>query len=341
MSRPAAADTQRRAGPGAAAATAVSAAVPLQAWLLGLLGVALFALTIPAMRLAVGPDTQPQLSAGFVAFGRAAVAGVLSALYLRLTAAARPQGGQWGRLAATAVGVVFGFPFFLGLALRQVDAAHAAVVTGVLPIATAALGALWLRQRPSAAFWACAALGLALVLGFAARRGGSALQLADGWLLLAVVAAAFGYVGGARLSAPAPGRAAMPPQDVISWVLVISLPVTLPVAWQQMPASAALGTIHTAAWVGFAYNAVFSMWLGFFAWYRALAVGGTVRISQVQLLQPFLAMWLGVPILGESLDAATVAFSLAVMATVFLSRRTDSDSRPIRPAPLTPLKEPT
>ena len=63
------------------------------------------------------------------------------------------------------------------------------------------------------------------------------------------------------------------------------------------------------------------MWLGFFAWYRGLALGGMLRVSQVQLLQPFLSMVLAVPLLGESLDAGTVAFALAVMVTVFLANR--------------------
>ena len=63
------------------------------------------------------------------------------------------------------------------------------------------------------------------------------------------------------------------------------------------------------------------MWLGFFAWYRGLALGGTVRVSQVQLAQPFLSMLFAVPLLGESLDFTTVAFGLAVVATVFIGKR--------------------
>ena len=75
------------------------------------------------------------------------------------------------------------------------------------------------------------------------------------------------------------------------------------------------------AWWGFAYLAVFSMWIGFFAWYRGLALGGTVRVSQVQLVQPFLSMLFAVPLLGEHLDAVTVGFGLAVIATVFAGKR--------------------
>src|SRR5512139_2437510 len=95
--------------------------------LLGLLGVALFALTIPMTRLASGSTAAPQLSPWFVAFGRAAFAGALAALYLLATRAPRPGAAQWRALAFTAVGVVFGFPLFMGLAVVRVDAVHASV----------------------------------------------------------------------------------------------------------------------------------------------------------------------------------------------------------------------
>jgi drug/metabolite transporter (DMT)-like permease len=104
---------------------------------------------------------------------------------------------------------------------------------------------------------------------------------------------------------------------VISWVLMISLPITLPVALMHWPAQ----PVRATAWGGFLYVSLFSMWLGFFAWYRALALGGTLRVSQIQLLQPFLSMLLAVPVLGERLDGATVAFALAVMACVAVSRK--------------------
>ena len=292
-------------------------------WLLGALGVAVFALTIPMTRLASGSLAAPQLPAVFVAIGRAGLGGLLAAAWLLATRAPWPRPAQWRQLLLTSLGVVFGFPFFLGLAVQRVDAAHAAVVSGLLPIATAAIGALLMHQRPSRSFWACALLGTGLVIGFAlwkggARPGGTALQLADGLLLAAVAWGGFGYVMGARLSAPqGDGRPPMPPQQVISWVLVACLPITLPVALANWPAE----PVRWVAWGGFVYVSVFSVWLGFFAWYRGLQLGGMMRVSQIQLLQPFLSMFLAVPLLGEALDGVTLAFALAVMATVFGSRR--------------------
>ena len=51
------------------------------------------------------------------------------------------------------VGVVFGFPLFMGLAVVRVDAVHASVVTGILPLVTAALGAYVLAKRQRPLFW--------------------------------------------------------------------------------------------------------------------------------------------------------------------------------------------
>jgi drug/metabolite transporter (DMT)-like permease len=278
---------------------------------LGALGVLIFAMTLPMTRLAVGDISDPQLSPAFVTAGRAAFAGLLSIAYLLAVRAAWPARRHWPMLAVSAAGTVIGFPLCLALALRQVDAMHAAVITGLMPMATAVAAALSLRQRPSAGFWACALAGAALVLLFAARQGGGTLSVGDAWLLGAVVSTAIGYVAGARVAAD------MPAPQVICWVLVMSLPLTLPAAawwWPEAPARA-------AAWAGFAYLSVFSMWLGFFAWYRGLALGGVVRVSQVQLLQPFLALMFAVPLLGERLEPVTVMFALAVVAVVFIGRR--------------------
>lgn len=289
---------------------------------LGLLGVVIFAMTLPMTKLAVGTASDPQLPPQFVTAGRAALAGLLSLGYLWLTGAPRLQRRDVPALAVSALGTVVGFPLFLSLALRQVDAMHAAVVTGLMPLATAVVAALYFRQRPSFGFWACALLGCALVLAFAAHQGSGRLSAADGLLLLAVLSTAIGYVAGARVSAR------LPAEQVICWVLVISLPLTLPAMFATWPAQ----PVRTSAWGGFAYVTLFSMWLGFFAWYRGLALGGTVRVSQVQLVQPFLALLFAVPVLGETLESTTVLFSLAVIAIVFVGKKMPAGMRTSPPA---------
>lgn len=283
---------------------------------LGLLGIVIFAATLPMTRLAVGTLDAPQMSGLFIAMGRAAVAAALSVAFLVLTRAPLPERKNWLPLAITAGGVVLGFPLFTSVAMRHVEAAHASVIVGVLPLATAAVGALLHRQRPSGGFWLCAGVGSALVVAFAMLRSGTpggslSIQFADLLLLAAMLCAAVGYGYGARLSQQ------MRAEHVICWALVLALPLTLPLSVISWPAA----SLKTSAWWGFSYLAVFSMWLGFFAWYRGLALGGTVRVSQVQLVQPFLSMLFAVPLLGERLDAVTVGFSLAVIATVFIGKK--------------------
>ncbi|WP_254506794.1 DMT family transporter [Anatilimnocola floriformis] len=284
---------------------------------LGLIGVAIFAMTLPMTRLAVGPGSAPQLPPLFVTAGRAAFSGLLSIIYLWLTGAPRLKRQYVPGLLVAAMGSVVGFPLFLGLALRQVDAMHAAVVSGLLPLGTAIVGAIYFRQRPAFSFWFCAVLGCALVIAYAALMSHSGLTIADGLLFLAMMSASIGYVGGANVAR------FISAEQVICWVLVISLPLTLPVTIASWPQA----EVHYSAWIGFTYVTLFSMWIGFFAWYRGLALGGTVRVSQVQLVQPFLALLFCVPVLGERLEPVTVLFSLAVIAVVFIGKRMPADTK--------------
>lgn len=301
---------------------------------LGLLGVIIFAVTLPMTKLAVGTLAQPQLSPWFITFGRAAVAGLLSILYLTWQYKSAkeanstnkktnqrvwklPSASEWGLLAFTACGVVVGFPLFLSLALQYVPSTHGAVVTGLMPLATAVIAAIWYKQRPSMGFWFFAVLGTVLVLSFMLLRSADAggqfsMHLADIFLLLAMISGSLGYIGGARLT-PSLGA-----ERVICWVLVLSLPITVPLTLQTMPQH--FSAIQVSSWWAFAYVAVFSMWLGFFAWYRGLALGGAVRVSQVQLVQPFLSLLFAVPLLGEKIDLMTLGFALAVIATVFIGK---------------------
>lgn len=284
--------------------------------LLGLLGVAVFGLTLPMTRLATGSADAPQLSPWFVTWARAAIAGLLSIAYLGLTRSPWPQRAHRGPLALAALGNVLGFPLLLGWALRHVTASHAAVFIALLPLATAATAAWLMHQRARIGFWLFAGLGSALVVAFSLLRAhqmghGFGFTWADTLLVGAVLAAALGYVGGTQVT-PALGA-----ERVISWVCALALPITLPGALVTWPTQA----VSAGAWIGLAYVAVFSMWAGFFAWFRGLALGGALRVSQLQLIQPFIAIVVAVPLLGESLETLTLVFALAVVASVFLGRR--------------------
>lgn len=283
---------------------------------LGLIGVAVFGLTLPMTRLATGSADAPQLSPWFVTWARAALAGLLSVGYLWITRSPWPQRAHRGPLALAVLGNVIGFPLLLGWALRHVTASHAAVFTALLPLATAAAAAWLMHQRARLGFWLFAGLGSALVIAYSVLRAhqlghGFGLSWADTLLVGAVLAAALGYVGGTRVT-PALGA-----ERVISWVCALALPITLPGALLTWPGN----PVGVLSWLALTYVAVFSMWAGFFAWFRGLALGGALRVSQLQLLQPFVAMVAAMPLLGESIDALTWMFALAVAASVFAGRR--------------------
>ena len=295
---------------------------------LGLLGVAIFAVTLPMTRLATGTVDVPQLSPWFVTLCRAALAGGLSIVFLLATRSRWPTPGEWRPLAVATLGNALGFPVLIGYALRTISASHAAVIIALLPLATAVVAALVMHQRARLGFWVSACAGAGLVVVFSLYRAlqhgsGMALEWGDVLMLGAVVSAALGYVYGAKVT-PSLGA-----EQVICWVCVLALPVTLPGAWLTWPEHA----VQTTSWWALGYVGVFSMWAGFFAWYRGLALGGTLKVSQVQLLQPFLSILAAIPLLGESLDGVTVGFAMAVVATVFIGKRFAGAAPASTPAP--------
>jgi drug/metabolite transporter (DMT)-like permease len=276
--------------------------------LLGAIGVAIFSLTLPFTRMAVA-ELHPVL----VALGRAVVAAIGAALLLWWSGARRPSPSQWKALAITALGVVIGFPVLSSIAMRYVSASHGAIVIGILPLATALFGALRFGERPSVGFWAAAVAGSGLVIAFALRQGGGGLHVADLALFGAVIAAAMGYAEGGRLSQTMGG------QQVIAWALLLSMPLLLPVTiWLALRHGV---SASPRAWAGFAYVSLFSMFIGFFFWYKGLALGGIARVGQVQLLQPFLTLAGAALILGEAPDARNFLFAVAVIAVVAVGRR--------------------
>jgi drug/metabolite transporter (DMT)-like permease len=275
---------------------------------LGLMGVAIFSLTLPFTKMAVA-----ELNPVLVALGRAVVAAIGSAILLWWIDAPRPTRTQIRALLVTALGVVVGFPVFSSVAMRTVPASHGAVVIGILPLATALFGALRFGERPSAGFWLAALVGSGIVIGFALWQGGGEFHAADLALFAAVVAAAMGYAEGARLSQTMGG------QQVISWALVLSMPLLLPLTiWLGWKYGV---NASPRAWIGFGYVSLFSMFIGFFFWYKGLALGGIARVGQVQLLQPFLTLVGAALILGETLDIRNVLFAFAVIAVVAIGRR--------------------
>lgn len=258
---------------------------------------------MPLTRVAVGG-----LSPLFIGAGRAVIAAALAAGALAVTRQVLPSARQWVRLAVVAGGVVAGFPLLTSYALTTVPAGHGAVVIALLPAATAAMAAVRGRERPPLMFWLIAGLGAAITVVVASAHSGGVGQLhwADLLLFGAVLAAAVGYAEGGLLARE------LGAWQTVSWALVAASPVmivltVLAVRAEQPSASA-------VQWAAFGYLGMVSMFLGFFAWYRGLAVGPMAQVSQVQLVQPVLSIAWAVLLLGERVGIATVVGGLCVIA---------------------------
>jgi len=277
---------------------------------LGALGVLTFSFTLPATKVAV-----PVFGGWVVGIGRAVVAATLAIVVLRVKRTPLPDAGLRRQILVAAGGVVIGFPLFTALALQHVPASRGAIVVGLLPTATAAVAAIRHGERPSLKFWAAALIGLGAIITFAIFTGTDGRpEPADALLLLAVLAAAIGYAEGGAVATKIGGW------QTISWALVFALPVTIPVTAVALMVNP-IGDVTTKSIVGLGYVCVFSMYLGFFAWYTGLSLAGTARVSQVQLLQPILTLAWAALLLGESITVGAVVAALVVVGSVVASRR--------------------
>jgi len=280
----------------------------MNGWGSGLAGVVIFSGSLPATRVAV-TDFSPL----FLTSARAVIAALLGAALLLALRQEKPSRGDLLSLVIVALGVVVGFPLLTAFALQYVTAAHSIVFIGLLPLATAVFGVLRGGERPKPMFWLFSCLGSATVAGFALSAGGEISVAGDLLMIAAVLACGLGYAEGAKLSRRLGGW------QVISWALVLSLPLMAVIALASLP-----GTwqgIAGSAWAGLAYVSVFSMLVGFVFWYRGLALGGIAAVGQLQLLQPFFGLLLAAGLLHETVSPLMVATTLAVVACVAGARK--------------------
>jgi drug/metabolite transporter (DMT)-like permease len=275
-----------------------------------------FSFTVPFTRVADGG-----LSPLFIGSARAVVAALLATVVLSATRQRLPTARQWGRLAVVGGGVVLGFPLLTSFALTTAPASHGAMVIALLPAATAVAAVLRTRERPPLAFWLMAGIGAFAAVAFASFQDGGLGELHWSDLLLfgAVIAAAIGYAEGGLLSRE------LGSWQTVSWALVLVSPVmitlTIVSVLQRWPSATPI------QWAAFGYLAVISMFLGFFAWYRGLAIGPIAQVSQVQLIQPALSIVWAAILLHEPLNWYTVVGGIAVIVFAGLAVRVRLDRK--------------
>ena len=275
--------------------------------LIGFIGILIFSLTLPVSKIAV-----LSFNPYFIAFGRATLAGLVAFAYLAYKKESLPSKIDFGKYVVIALGVVFGFPIFTTVAMTQGSSSHGAVILGMMPLATTVIGVIRFKEQPSLGFWLVSLMGATLVVIYALLKNSGSFTYIDGLLVLGGICACVGYVEGGELSRR------MNPRAVISWALVISLPVNIAASFLTFnPEYINAGGV---AWISFAYLSIFPMFLGFFFWYEGLAIGGIARVSQVQLIQPFCTLLAASVLLGDPITVMNLVFAGLVVSTVILGK---------------------
>ena len=277
--------------------------------ILGFLGVVAFGLTLPATRFIV-----PYFDPIFIGLGRAVIASVVAAFILMVTKQSRPNRHQLMQLSVVALGVVLGFPVLTAWAMETVPASHGGVVLGVLPLATATAAVMVSREKPSIGFWIFSLIGSIVVVSYSLLQGFGSFQLGDLLLLGAILSAGMGYALGGKLSKELGGW------QVICWALVISFPFIVFPAWMQAP-DENFSNLPLNVLLSFLYLALVSQLFGFFLWNKGLALGGIARVSQTQLIQPFVTLLASAFLINETVNLQTIIFAVLVVSIVAIGKK--------------------
>ena len=277
--------------------------------LIGFVGISIFSLTLPFTQMAVN-----EMSPFFVAFARASIAGICALILLIFTKSKFPNKIQIRRLLIIVIGVIYGFPIFTSIAMKTLPSSHSGIVLGILPLAMSLFAAIKYKEKPSSSFWMISIFGTFIVISYTFIDNNGSLMIEDLWLLFAILFAAIGYSEGGTLAKE------MGSIGVISWALVISLPINLFASYLFYEINYA--SISFQAIISLTYVGLFSMFIGFFFWYKGIAIGGISRVGQVQLIQPFLTIVGAYFLTNEKITTLNILFAFMVLIVIIIGRKT-------------------
>ena len=277
--------------------------------LIGFVGISIFSLTLPFTQMAVN-----EMSPFFVAFARASIAGICALILLIFTKSKFPNKIQIRRLIIIVIGVIYGFPIFTSIAMKTLPSSHSGIVLGILPLAMSLFAAIKYKEKPSSSFWMISIFGTFIVISYTFIDNNGSLMIEDLWLLFAILFAAIGYSEGGTLAKE------MGSIGVISWALVISLPINLFASYLFYEIN--YTSISIQAIISLTYVGLFSMFIGFFFWYKGIAIGGISRVGQVQLIQPFLTIVGAYFLTNEKITTLNILFAFMVLIVIVIGRKT-------------------
>ena len=276
--------------------------------LIGFVGISIFSLTLPFTQMAVN-----EMSPFFVAFARASIAGICALILLIFTKSKFPNKIQIRRLIIIVIGVIYGFPIFTSIAMKTLPSSHSGIVLGILPLAMSLFAAIKYKEKPSSSFWMISIFGTFIVISYTFIDNNGSLMIEDIWLLFAILFAAIGYSEGGTLAKE------MGSIGVISWALVISLPINLFASYLFYEIN--YTSISIQAIISLTYVGLFSMFIGFFFWYKGIAIGGISRVGQVQLIQPFLTIVGAYFLTNEKITTLNILFAFMVLIVIIIGRK--------------------
>jgi len=249
------------------------------------------------------------------------VAGVLMLAYAAIAVERwRPRtSGEWRQVVVGSVLLIAAYHAFLFVGEQGVTSATAAVVVSLSPVLTTGFARLLLPDQSLSAVGAVGlALGFVGVVVVARPEPGAVLStnvVAVGLVFAAATSFALGSVLSERIAA--------------------SLPVETMEAWSMLGGAAIMHAVSfllpgesfaDVAWTGEAllalgYLSVVASALGFLAYFELLDRLGAVEINLVSYVAPAFAAVVGWALLGEVIDAWTVAGFLTIVAGFTLVKR--------------------
>jgi drug/metabolite transporter (DMT)-like permease len=276
-------------------------------WSFTAIGVLCFSFTFPMTRLSLRAF-DPIL----IALVRGGGAGIAALVYVVLSKSRIPNRRIMVRLGSAAIGMVVLFPILLSIALKSVPSTHASVLGSILPLATAVFGVIRGRESVSPRFWFFAILGTVLIALFSGYRSGfHSIEEADILLIVAFIACAYGYAEGGVLAREIGGWL------VICWALVTVLPLELiGLLAYALRFGVRIDSAPSEALAALVYLTAVSQFIGFFFYYKGLALGGIAKMSQLQLLLPFAAICAAHWILGEEIEGSVIVGTLVITGIV-------------------------
>ncbi|WP_296633182.1 DMT family transporter [Rhodoluna sp.] len=255
-----------------------------------------------------------------MSIGRVVPAGILSVIALKaMKQPILPPREAYPLIIGSSLGVIIGFPLLSTLALQTVPAADAGVIGALTPMVTAIVAVFIGHKKPRPMFWAAAALGAGGAMALAYFKAGGEVGGGAYWgyiaLAFAVLFASMGHISGSTLVAKYSSFA------VLSWAVIISIPVQLPIAIVNWSINPITEWPTWPAILGYLFVSWFSLSIGNFMLNQGLHTIGLVKGAQLQLLQPIVTMILSILVLHKAVSPITWIAAALILTSVAWSQR--------------------